>query len=81
MRALAPDGDEALAVTAQGFGPLAMTWIVPRPGRWQVQVSQDGETVWSQTVAVGEDRRLKADVGGKAEAAVETRIRIERVGD
>lgn len=81
MRALNRDGEETLSVTAQGYGPLSMTWIVPRPGRWQVRVSQDGDTVWSETVKVGEERRLTADTGEDAEPTVEARIRIERVGD
>ena len=81
MRALTQDGDEALSVSARGFGPLSMSWIVPRPGRWQVRISQDGDTVWSETIAVGDDRRLAVDAGSDAEATVEARIRIERVGD
>jgi hypothetical protein len=78
--ALSSEG-EAVTVSAQGFGPLSMTWVVPRAGRWRVRISQDGDTVWSETLEVGEDRRLTIEPGDDAEAAVEARIRIERVGD
>ena len=81
VRGLTADGDEALSVSAEGFGQLAMTWIVPRPGRWRVRIGQDEETVWSDTIDVGEDRRLTIDAGDDAEATVEARIWIERVGD
>lgn len=78
--ALSSEG-EAVTVSAQGFGPLSMTWVVPRAGSWRVRISQDGDTVWSETLEVGEDRRLTIEPGDEAEAAVEVRIRIERVGD
>lgn len=81
VRGLTADGDEALSVSAEGFGPLAMTWIVPRPGRWRVRIGQDEDTVWSDTINVGEDRRLTIDAGDDAEATVEARIWIEQVGD
>lgn len=81
MRSLTHDGDGALSVTAQGFGALAMTWIVPRPGRWEISISQDGGTVWRDTVEVGEDRRLAVDAGADAEATIDARIRIQRIGD
>lgn len=77
---LSVDGD-GVTVSAQGFGPLSMTWIVPEMGTWRVQVSQDGDTVWSETLEIGEDRRLSFAPGDDVEAMIEARIRIERIGD
>ncbi|MDF1791062.1 MAG: hypothetical protein P1U88_04085 [Thalassobaculaceae bacterium] len=76
---VAPDG--VLSVQAQGYGPLSMTWIVPQPGRWRVRLTQDGSNVWLKEISVGEDRKLSFDAGENADAIVETRIRIDRVGD
>ncbi|WP_281684126.1 polysaccharide deacetylase family protein [Thalassobaculum salexigens] len=78
--ALTVDADAA-TVSARGFGALSMTWIVPRTGTWRVRISQDGDTVWSETVEIDGDRRLSIAPGDAAEATAEARIRIERIGD
>ncbi|WPZ33484.1 hypothetical protein T8K17_19890 [Thalassobaculum sp. OXR-137] len=81
VRGLALEGDDGLSVSAEGFGTLSMTWIVPTAGDWRVRIDQDGATAWSETVRVGDDRRLRIAPGADVEATVAARIRIERIGD
>jgi hypothetical protein len=72
-----------VSATLEGFGPLSMSWIVPKPGVWLVRGVQDGDERMSLRVTAGEDRRL-ALVDAQTEdlmPIVATKLTLERVSD
>ena len=70
-----------LTATAQGFGPLSMTWVMPQTGRWRVRIDQEKETVLDRTVEIGDERHLLLAADDKVVATLPARIRIDRIGN
>lgn len=72
-----------VSATLEGFGPLSMSWIVPKPGVWLVRGVQDGDERMSLRLTAGEDRRL-ALVDAQTEdlmPMVATKLTLERASD
>lgn len=69
---------EGFTVRAQGFGPGAMVWQVPAPGRFAVTAERDGRTLWQAMAEAGDDGRLAVTVATRAEAPLT--LRFARAG-
>lgn len=72
------DSGETFSVEAQGYGEGAMEWVVPRPGRYKVDLVVDGVAVDSQNVTVGGDQMLRARL--PARALARALVRVQRTG-
>lgn len=61
--------DRSATVSAAGFGPGEMTWIVTSAGDWRVSASGPGGTVFDEAISVGEGHLLTfslPEAGGRA---------------
>ncbi|HYH38320.1 MAG TPA: hypothetical protein VD860_08885 [Azospirillum sp.] len=70
-------GEGGFTARAQGFGPGAMVWRVPGPGRWTVTAERDGRTLWRGAADTDADGRLTVTVAAGAEAPLTLRFARE----
>ena len=66
-----------VSVRAQGFGPGAMVWRMPKPGRFTVVAERNGRELWRGSAETDADGRLAVTVAARAEEPLTLRIRPE----